>query len=31
VKFYDFIDINRAIADARRGNTIKPMLRISEV
>lgn len=28
VKFYDFGDINRAIADARRGDTIKPVLRI---
>ncbi len=31
VKFYDFSDINRAMADARRGDTIKPVLRISEV
>ncbi len=31
VKFYDFNEINRAIADARRGDTIKPVLRISEV
>jgi aryl-alcohol dehydrogenase len=30
VKFYDFGDINRAIADARRGNAVKPILRISE-
>jgi aryl-alcohol dehydrogenase len=30
VKFYDFRDINRAIADSRRGNTIKPVLRISK-
>jgi len=30
VKFYDFRDINRAIADAKRGDTIKPVLRISE-
>ena len=30
VKFYDFRDINRAIADAKRGGTIKPVLRISE-
>jgi aryl-alcohol dehydrogenase len=30
IKFYDFSDINRAIADAKRGNTIKPVLRISE-
>ncbi len=28
VKFYDFEDINRAIADARRGSAIKPVLRI---
>ena len=31
VKFYDFSDINQAIADAKRGDTIKPVLRISEV
>jgi len=30
LKFYDFADINRAIADARRGDTIKPVLRISK-
>jgi aryl-alcohol dehydrogenase len=30
VKFYEFRDINRAIADARRGDTIKPVLRISK-
>jgi aryl-alcohol dehydrogenase len=30
VKFYDFKDINRAIAEAKRGSTIKPVLRISE-
>jgi aryl-alcohol dehydrogenase len=30
-KFYDFRQINRAIADARCGRTIKPVLRISEV
>ena len=30
VKFYDFGDINRAIADAKRGATIKPVLRISK-
>jgi aryl-alcohol dehydrogenase len=30
VKFYDFSDINKAIADAKRGDTIKPVLRISE-
>jgi len=28
VKFYDFRKINQAIADARRGDTIKPVLRI---
>lgn len=28
VKFYDFSDINQAIADAVRGDTIKPVLRI---
>jgi aryl-alcohol dehydrogenase len=31
VKFYDFSHINKAIADAKRGDTIKPVLRISEV
>jgi aryl-alcohol dehydrogenase len=30
IKFYNFKDINRAIADAKRGDTIKPVLRISE-
>ena len=30
VKFYDFRDINRAIADAKRGDTIKPVLRIGK-
>ena len=30
ITFYNFRDINRAIADARRGETIKPVLRISE-
>jgi aryl-alcohol dehydrogenase len=30
IKFYNFSDINQAIADARRGDTIKPVLRISE-
>jgi aryl-alcohol dehydrogenase len=29
VKFYDFNDINQAIADAKRGDTIKPVLRVS--
>ena len=28
VKFYDFREINRAMADARRGDTIKPVLQI---
>ena len=31
VRFYDFQDINRAIADAKRGDAIKPVLRISKV
>ncbi len=30
VKFYEFSEINRAITDAKRGNTIKPVLRIGE-
>jgi aryl-alcohol dehydrogenase len=30
IKFYAFGEINRAIADARRGDTIKPVLRISK-
>jgi aryl-alcohol dehydrogenase len=30
VKSYDFSAINQAIADAKRGHTIKPVLRISE-
>jgi aryl-alcohol dehydrogenase len=29
VKFYDFKDINRAMAEARRGDTIKPVVRIN--
>jgi aryl-alcohol dehydrogenase len=29
-KFYDFAGINRAIAEARRGDTIKPVLRMNE-
>jgi len=29
VKFYKFKDINRAIADSRKGETIKPVVRIS--
>ena len=31
ITFYAFGEINQAIADARRGDTIKPVLRISEV
>ena len=31
LKFYDFREINKAIADAKHGKTIKPVLRISEV
>ncbi len=30
VKFYDFGEINRALEDSRRGDTIKPVLRIGE-
>ncbi len=30
VKFYNFSEINRAIADAKHGDTIKPVMRISE-
>ena len=30
VKFYDFKKINQAMADARRGGTIKPVLRLSD-
>ncbi len=30
IKFYDFSGINRAIADAKRGDTIKPVLRIGK-
>ena len=30
VKFYDFREINRAIADSRKGGTIKPVLRIGQ-
>jgi aryl-alcohol dehydrogenase len=29
IKFYDFPEINRALADAKRGDTIKPVLRIT--
>jgi aryl-alcohol dehydrogenase len=31
IKFYDFHEINRAIAEARSGETIKPVLRISAI
>jgi len=31
LKFYNFSEINKAIADSKRGATIKPVLRISEV
>lgn len=31
LKFYDFREINRAIADAKRGDTIKPVLLINEL
>ncbi len=31
LKFYKFKDINRAMADSRRGDTIKPVLRIGKV
>ncbi|MGZ6249492.1 MAG: NAD(P)-dependent alcohol dehydrogenase, partial [Syntrophales bacterium] len=30
VRFYDFGEINAAIADAKSGDTIKPVLRISK-
>jgi aryl-alcohol dehydrogenase len=30
VKFYDFSEINQAMADSKNGDTIKPVLRISE-
>jgi aryl-alcohol dehydrogenase len=30
LKFYDFSDINQAIADSKRGDTIKPVLQISK-
>jgi aryl-alcohol dehydrogenase len=30
IRFYGFADINRAIADAKRGRTIKPVLRMGE-
>jgi len=31
VKFYDFKEINKAMADSKKGNTIKPVLRIGSV
>jgi aryl-alcohol dehydrogenase len=31
LKFYEFEGINRAIADSRKGDTIKPVLRISTI
>jgi hypothetical protein len=30
VRFYDFAEINRVIADCKRGQTVKPVLVISE-
>jgi aryl-alcohol dehydrogenase len=30
IRFYDLREINRAIADAKRGDTIKPVLRVNE-
>ncbi len=30
IKFYDFSEINQAIADAKRGDTIKPVLRVNK-
>ena len=30
IKFYDFTEINQAMADSRSGDTIKPVLRINE-
>ncbi len=30
IRFYDFGEINRAIADAKRGRTIKPVLRMGD-
>ncbi len=30
IKFYEFADINTAIADSIRGDTIKPILRVSK-
>jgi hypothetical protein len=31
MKFYPFAAINRALADARKGDTIKPVLRIGNL
>ena len=31
LKFYDFGDMNRAMADAKHGHTVKPVLRGSGV
>ena len=30
VTFYDFGDVNRAMADSRKGKAVKPVLRISD-
>lgn len=30
VKFYNFTEINRAIADSRRGSTVKPVLLMTQ-
>jgi aryl-alcohol dehydrogenase len=30
LKFYDFSEINQAMADAKRGDTIKPVLRVNK-
>lgn len=30
IKFYDFGEINQAIADAKRGDTIKPVLKVTQ-
>ncbi len=30
VKFYDFGEMNRTIADSKRGTTVKPVLLISD-
>ncbi len=31
LKFYDFKEINKAMADSKKGNTIKPVLRIGSI